>query len=106
LKREKKRFFWSKNQKNVKKQRFWAKKRPKMRFPTWRPESLNSALPGGIDHATGLPILSNFLVARSEISFLIVFWPKIAVFWHFFDFLTKKIGFFPVSTWRPESLKS
>jgi len=26
LKREKKQFFWSKNQKNVKKQRFWAKK--------------------------------------------------------------------------------
>jgi len=40
LKREKNHFFWSKNRKNVKKQRFWVKKRSKMRFPTWRPESL------------------------------------------------------------------
>jgi len=37
---------------------------------------------------------SNFLVARSEMSFFIVFWPKIAVFWYFFHFLDPKNRFF------------
>jgi len=90
-------FFGQKIEKMSKNSDFGPKKRPKMTFPTWRPESLKSRRPMVIvphNDEISAWALSNFLVARSESSFLVRFWYKNRCFLTFFHFLDQKNRFF------------